>query len=273
MDMVKSASAEFCGGRALVFSQRAPGKDGPNEDGAALVPYDDTSGLLMVADGAGGQKAGEEASGLAISRVATSVRRAREARTDLRDAILDGIEEANKAISDLGVGAGATLAVVELRDGNVRPFHVGDSTILTVGQRGRVKLQTVPHSPTGYAVEAGLMDAKEALSHEERHLVCNMLGTQDMRMEVGSALQLADRDTVLLASDGLSDNLTEEQVIEIIRKGPLEHAAQRLATRCREHMEGRQEPSKPDDLTFVLFRMNAPAAARRASCPSGPAVV
>ena len=93
--MVKSASAEFCGGRALVFSQRAPGKDGPNEDGAALVPYDDTSGLLMVADGAGGQKAGEEASGLAISRVAASVRRAREAKTDLRDAILDGIEEAN----------------------------------------------------------------------------------------------------------------------------------------------------------------------------------
>ena len=273
VNMVESAAADFCGGRAVVLSRRCPGKSGPNEDGAALVPYDATSGLLVVADGAGGQKAGEEASGLAISCIAASVRRAREGGVDLRDAVLDGIEEANRAITGLGVGAGSTLAIIELRDGTVRPFHVGDSMILTTGQRGRVKLQTVAHSPTGYAVEAGLLDADEALRHAERHLVSNILGTPDMRMEVGSTVQLADRDTVLLASDGLSDNLTQEQIIEIVRKGPLDRAAGRLAASCLTHMEGDLAPSKPDDLTFVLFRLAPLRPSRRPSCPPGAAVV
>ncbi len=268
--MAEGTATSFCGGHAVVFSQRCPGRERPNEDAAALIPYSDESGLLVVADGAGGQKAGAQASGLAISLLATSVRRARSDDTDLRNAVLNGVEAANHAIAGLGVGAGTTLSIVEIGGRTIRPFHVGDSMILAVGQRGRVKMQTVPHSPTGYAVEAGLMDAHEALHHEERHLVSNMLGTPDMRVEMGSPMRLADRDTVVLASDGLSDNLTEEEIVEAVRKGPLERAARRLAATSRSRMEAEGEgkvPSKPDDLTFVLFRLSALCASRRPTCP------
>lgn len=274
--MAESTAAHFCGGHAVVFSQRCPGKERPNEDAAALIPYGETAGLLVVADGVGGQRGGAQASGMAISLLATSVRRARREGTDLRDAVLNGVEAANHAVAALGVGAGTTLAVLEISGRTVRPFHVGDSMILAVGQRGRIKLQTVPHSPTGYAVEAGLLDAEEALRHEERHLVSNMVGTPDMRVEMGSAMRLADRDTVLLASDGLSDNLTEEEIVEFVRKGPLEGAAERLAATCRARMErdGDEEaPSKPDDLTFVLFRLAASRAPRRPTCPPESPVV
>ena len=115
-------------------------------------------------------------------------------------------------------GAASTLAIVEVQDGTARPYHVGDSAILITGQRGRVKVQTVPHSPVGYAVESGMLDAAEAMHHEERHVVSNVVGSDDMRIEIGSALSLSPRDTILLASDGLSDNLLAEEIIDFARK-------------------------------------------------------
>ncbi|MAG56820.1 MAG: serine/threonine protein phosphatase [Planctomycetes bacterium] len=255
-DLVAEEAASFACGGAFVYTRRCPDRTGPNEDAAALIPHGSGDGLLVVADGVGGMRGGSQASGLTISRLATAVHSAWETERDLRNAVLDGVEAANTAVTELG-GAGSTLAVAEIQGRAVRPYHIGDASILVVGQRGRIKLQTVSHSPTGYAVEAGLLDGVEALHHEERHLISNMLGTPDMRIEVGSAIALADRDTVLLASDGLSDNLTTEEIIETIRKGPLEAAGRKLAALCGQRMdgEGGNTPSKPDDLTFILFRL------------------
>jgi len=172
---------------------------------------------------------------------------------------MNGIERANEAVLELGVGAGTTLAAVEVQDGTVRPYHVGDSTILLVGQRGKLKLQTIAHSPVGFAVEAGVLDESEAMHHEDRHFVSNMLGVADMRIEVGSARRLARRDTLLVASDGLSDNLHKDEIVERIRTGPLAVVAERLVRDARRRMEApiEGEPSKPDDLTFVAFRPEA----------------
>ena len=128
--------------------------------------------------------------------------------------------------------------------------------ILVVGQRGKIKLQTVSHSPVGYAVEAGVLDEKEALHHEDRHLVSNMLGLADMRIEVGSIVELAPRDTLLLASDGLFDNLHLDEIVDRVRKGPLTQVVQHLASDAAQRMTIPREgqPSKTDDLTFVAFR-------------------
>jgi serine/threonine protein phosphatase PrpC len=78
-----------------------------------------------------------------------------------------------------------------------------------------------------------------------------------MRVEVGPALQLAARDTVLLASDGLFDNLFIDEIVATIRSGPLVAAADRLVERVQARMQGEEaahRPCKPDDLTIVLFR-------------------
>ena len=83
-----------------------------------------------------------------------------------------------------------------------------------------------------------------------------------MRIEVGSQQPIAPRDTLLLASDGLSDNLRTEEIVALLRTGPLDTACERLAelARARMHTPGEGEPSKPDDLTFVAFRGSRPAA-------------
>jgi serine/threonine protein phosphatase PrpC len=93
-----------------------------------------------------------------------------------------------------------------------------------------------------------------------------VLGAPDMRIEVGSQLPIAPRDTLLLASDGLSDNLRTEEIVALLRTGPLEAACDRLAelARARMHAPGEGEPCKPDDLTFVAFRGVRAAQATRA---------
>lgn len=263
-DMAEALILPFAGGSAAVFSSRAPDKAGPNEDAAGLLPVASGVGALAVADGLGGQPGGENASKIAIRCLRNALEQAARDDRPVRSAILDGVERANERVLGLGIGAATTFAALEVSRGDLRPYHVGDSGILVVGQRGKIKLQTVAHSPVGYALEAGLLNEREALHHDQRHEISNMVGAADMRIEVGSPLRLAPRDTALVASDGLFDNLSCREVVDIIRAGPLERVARTLVRRCKQRMcsptDGR--PSKPDDLTFVLYRPGDQARAR-----------
>lgn len=145
-------------GLAAVMSIRCPDKQSPNEDAAALIPFDEDSCVLAVADGVGGFPVGEQAAGLAIEALEVSLEQSAREGQMLRTAILNGFENANRAVCELGVGAATTLAVVEIQDHTARPYHVGDSVILVVGGRGKMKLQSIPHSPVGFAVESGAVE-------------------------------------------------------------------------------------------------------------------
>ena len=263
-DMDRADIYPFAGGAAAVFSAKSPTRESSNEDSAGIIPMGNGAGILAVADGMGGGAAGEHASQLAIQTLKDSIKSVRGKDIALRTAILNGIEAAHQAVFDLGVGAATTLAVAEIQNQTVRTYHVGDSMILLVGGRGKIKLQTVSHSPVGYAVEAGVLDEAEALHHEDRHLVSNVVGLSNMRVEIGSAIELHPRDTLLLASDGLFDNLHIQEIVDRVRKGSLEKAVQQLACdaceRMTEPISG--QPSKSDDLTFVAYRMQTPSRNR-----------
>lgn len=228
-----------------------------NQDAFLVASAGDERIMLAVADGLGGHAGGEKASRAAIETLAGHVQEAITTGADLREAILNGFEAANAAVQELRINAGTTLAVADVDGRTMRTYHAGDSAILVVGQRGLVKLQTVAHSPVGYAVEAGMLNEREAMHHEDRHIVSNIIGTEDMRIEIGPTIKLGVRDTVLLATDGLYDNLHTKEIVETIRKGPLGRAAAALRDKIETRMVGEEaptRPSKPDDLTYVLYR-------------------
>lgn len=232
-------------------------KAGPNEDSAAVIPVNEDYLVLIVADGVGGMAGARRASNLTVETVGATVQSIDETTgTKLRTAILDGIEAANQAVLDLGNRSASTLALAEIGPGYIRTYHVGDSILLLCGQRGLVKLQTTPHSPVGFAMEAGLIDENEALQHNELNLIFNVIGSADMRIEIGSELPIAARDTLLIASDGLTDNVRQEESVEIIRKGSIEKAVIGLTEIAQNRMrtEAPGRPSKPDDFTTILFR-------------------
>lgn len=232
-------------------------KNGPNEDSAAIIPVNDKYMVLIVADGVGGIVGGRKASNLTIETISKSVNSIDETNGGkLRTAILDGIETANQKVLDLGTGSATTLALAEIGPNYVRTYHVGDSILMICGQRGKLKLVTTPHSPVGFAMEAGLLNEKEALQHSELNLIFNVIGSTDMRIEIGSETPLAPRDTLLIASDGLTDNVMQEEMIRSIRSGPLDSGIRKLTDltqgRMANDVEGK--PSKPDDYTVILYR-------------------
>jgi len=254
-------TADVGGGSIVAFTERAPDKDTENEDTLAVIPWGPESVVLVVADGAGGLPAGKRASLTAVSSLVDALSVAISETVVLRTAVLDGIEAANEAVMGLSNGSATTMTVVTIEGRVARCYQIGDSEALVVGQRGRIKLQTTAHSPTGFAVEAGFLDQREALHHAERHLVSNFLGTSDMKIDIGAPVELQPRDTLLLASDGLMDNVHLHEIIEHIRKGPAATAVDTIVDLARRRMQSQNssEPSKPDDLSLIVYRRR-PAA-------------
>jgi len=281
------------GADVALFSRRGPDKN-ENEDGLFVCDLGQGWFVLAVVDGMGGLPDGELAARLTLEAFERALAD-RSHPTDpacIEEAVVEGFERANRAVLDDARGAGATLVAAIVGPRSVQVVHAGDAEALLVGQRGRVKLRTIAHSPTGFALADGSMPELAALVHPERHLVTNAIGMPPVTVEVGPVLRLAARDTLVLASDGLFDNLTQNEIADGVRCGPLLVAAARTVNVVRGRMldslrfeaqspapipsgptfpcppEPSGDPSsssllgKPDDLSLLLLRRNRRSGAR-----------
>ncbi len=247
---------QFAGwpGNVVVYSRTCPGKEEPNDDSAVVIPTAGGGIVMAVADGVGGAPVGYKASAIAVQCLAESLA-THSSTSDLRPAILDGIEKANEEILDMGTGAATTICVVEVQNRIARGYQVGDSMALFLGGRGVVKWKSTSHSPVGYAIESGLFNEEDAMHHDERHIVSNLVGARTMHIEIGPAIHLAPRDTVVLASDGLFDNLLVSEICDLARLGQPLDRINALVSLARQRMNGAvaDSPGKPDDLAVVLL--------------------
>ena len=247
-------------GRAVLISNPAIDKDTSNpnqmnEDAAGFWALSESSVVLALADGLGGGPAGAQASAIAMQALDQAL--SLPAGPDsLRGRIVDAFEAANASVLDLGIGAGTTLVVVEISDQVARPFHAGDSSAFMVGQRGRVRFETTPHSPVGYAVASGMLEPEDVHHHEERHILSNCIGSRAMHIEMGAPIPMAPFDTLVLATDGITDNMRRHDLIELARIGDPARAAVRIREGVRAVMAGRDPslPAHPDDATILLYR-------------------
>jgi serine/threonine protein phosphatase PrpC len=244
----------FDQGTVVAFSRTCPGKEEPNDDSAVIIRTPNGGIVMAVADGVGGAPVGYKASAIAVQCLAESIA-AQTSVDDLRPAILDGIERANEEILDMGTGAATTICVVEVQNRIARGYQVGDSIALFVGGRGAVKWKSLSHSPVGYAIESGMLNEEDAMHHDERHIVSNLVGSRTMHIEIGPSIPLAPRDTIIIASDGLGDNLHLSEIGELARAGRPLARMNALVSLARQRMTcaDANSPGKPDDLAVVLL--------------------
>ena len=250
-NLAEPRKVELKAGQAVVFSRPQGGQSGANEDALGIIEKRDGGVCLAVADGVGGLPRGLEAATLVISFLADTI-------LNKDQQLQKCIEAANLQLLKELPSAATTVTAAEITNSVAKVCHVGDSTLLAVGQRGRIKLKTQCHSPVGIK-EANGLDEKEALFHPQRHLLNNMMGDPAMWLEKQEGIELAARDTVLLGTDGLWDNLFLCEIVELIRAGELLDSAEKLAQTVIERMDTpvTGQPSKPDDVSFILYRPNS----------------
>jgi serine/threonine protein phosphatase PrpC len=241
------------------FTHHAQYKD-HNDDNLMIVPIADKGVILAVADGVGSAKKASEASSELLHAISRGIQNCDsvESLKFVRNNILDVIESINAKLSSMS-GYLTTLTIGCFFENNAQVFQIGDSGLVVCGQRGKLKYKTMSHSPVGYAVEAGMLEPEDALDHPENHIVDNVVGDHILNVEVSSIIEIAKNDTAFIATDGLFDNYLLDSIIEIVRKGKLEHSANQFTADILAQYNSFQEEAyiKDDDMTFILCRMHS----------------
>jgi serine/threonine protein phosphatase PrpC len=249
---------EFADYEIDLFSMKSPlrGENELNQDSSAIIRYDEENVLVIVADGVGGHVRGDQASRMAIETFVDEFNNKTNRLHPIREFILKCFDLANTNIRQLKYGSGTTLVVVHLYKNIARSYHVGDSEAFVIGDRGKLKYKTIAHSPTGFGIEAGLIDP-EHLDHPERHIITNMLGVYDMRIEIGPEVELSKRDHIVVASDGLTDNFSVTDLLQKTDDSSFHGLCKRLVDDILKHFDQDKKTEghvKLDDTTFITIR-------------------
>ncbi|MEV0892264.1 protein phosphatase 2C domain-containing protein [Promicromonospora sp. MEB111] len=189
-----------------------------NEDG-----YLATGRVFFVADGMGGHEAGEVASSEALAAL-SGLADIEQVEPALVEAFLEVAQQRVRAIeTDSGNAPGTTLTGVLVDEREDVPYwlfvNVGDSrTYMLSG--GVLSQVSVDHSEVQELVDAGTITVDEARRHPRRNVITRALGAQeDVRADF-RYIPVTLHDRVLICSDGLTGELTDEQIAAILLEQP-----------------------------------------------------
>ena len=222
-----------------------------NQD-AFLIFHSGDALVAAVADGMGGHRAGNIASVLALE----SVRDFFDAHADMDDCqkAEGAVAQANTRVFERAnrdedcYGMGTTLCMVQAHADKFTYAHVGDSRIYRFSEKEGLTRVTHDHSLVQELVDIGRIDEAEAATHPQRNIITRAVGTApDVTADV-ETVAWASEETLLLCSDGLSGELTDARIEEILR------ASQTLQQAMDALMDGALSAGGSDNITAILVQ-------------------
>lgn len=243
--------------------------------------------LAVLCDGIGGHKAGEVAADLAVNHISQTVAES-DGKSPL-ETLERGIQRANQAIfqesnNDNGKqGMGSTTACVWMIGNRLFTATVGDSRIYLI-QGDRIRQVSIDHTWLQDALDSGLLTPDQVEGHPNRHVIRRYLGgpqppevdfrlrfangesDQQMVRNQGSLLNAGDR--VLLCSDGLTDLVSNAEILDAFMHAPAQKAVEDLVDLANSR-------GGHDNITIVTF--NIPngtngVVKKRSAVPAGCAI-
>ena len=220
-----------------------------NEDSIAS---DLSIGLVLLADGMGGYKAGEVASEIAVLMIAAELTESTQAKSRVlitephllpeSNMLIQAVEKTNAAIFNIAqlqpecAGMGTTLVAGIFTDNKLVLGHIGDSRMYRL--RGETFLQlTEDHSLVQEQINAGLMTIEQAKTAKNRNLVTRALGIDEaVELEL-KELAVEVNDLYMLCSDGLSDLVSDSEMTKILLEanGNITAAADKLVDAANDN--------------------------------------
>lgn len=240
------------------------GQRRPHNEDSTLC--DAGAGLVILADGMGGYKAGEIASAIAVSSIhraiIDSIRTGKPGRKDkatglsyVSTIVRDAITQVNSEIYNMAQsdrqchGMGTTIVVVLFHNNICTIGHVGDSRLYRV-RSGEFTQLTKDHSLIQELIDRGMYAPEEAEKHAPRNLITRAVGIEpvvEVDLDEDDVMQ---DDIYMLCSDGLNDMVEDEEIHLTLGK-----YSANLAKCADELVRLANKKGGKDNISVVLVRV------------------
>lgn len=203
--------------------------------------YIDPKGrFFVVADGMGGHAGGQEASKIATQAIQVYLQEKWDSSLDSETVLKEAIAQANQAILDDQQKhpergeMGTTAVIVINRQDQFWFGHIGDSRIYQL-QDAALQQLTRDHTWVARAQELGHLSDEQARVHPLRHVLLQCLGRPDLHRVDVEPISVKSGDRLLLCSDGLSGEVTDEKICDYLSSSPTsQDAADNLITAANQ---------------------------------------
>lgn len=194
-----------------------------NQDRVRTGVLADDAVFAVICDGMGGENAGSEASERAIQVIydrITKVFRRDYDDNSVKNLLISAVTTANAVVYDVAwsdenmSGMGTTCVIALKVGGKVHIVNVGDSRAYRIGED--ISLITKDHTVVMHMYEKGEISYEEMKNHPQKNYITKAVGVKDMISPDYFVLD-ADEDTaILLCSDGLTNNCSEDDMLKIV---------------------------------------------------------
>ncbi len=212
--------------------------------------------VFVVADGMGGHAAGEVASRIVVETMAGLAELDRARPEDVVAALTESntriLQSVARHPEQTGMGTTATGLAIVTAGGSDHwaVFNVGDSRVYRfIG--GELALVTVDHSEVREMVDAGLITEAEAARHPLRNVVTRSLGTESMPTPDVWVFPPHPGERFVICSDGLSNELSRDQIREIVAAVDDPQAAAEALVQAAVEAGGR------DNVTVIVVALDS----------------
>lgn len=247
-----------------IANQSDVGLKRPHNEDSTIA--DVRNGIVILADGMGGYKAGEVASALAVTNIlfgiSNGLKKLKGGQIDeatgfCNESILirDAITHANSVIYNTAKadpqcqGMGTTIVVGLFHNNVLSIAHVGDSRLYRI-RNNELQQVTKDHSLIQELIDRGLYTAEEAHANTPKNLVTRAMGIEaDVDVDVVEEVVLPD-DIYLLCSDGLTDLVKDEEIHLTLSK-----YSANLAQTADELVKFANKRGGKDNTSIILVRI------------------
>lgn len=217
-------------------------------------------GIYVVADGMGGQAAGDAASGLAVDTLAQQAAESlmlptlntTPTQVDIDAWLRTAIAQANTAVYQQRAAAdnnmGTTLVMAVVTDGEAHVAHLGDSRAYLINQAG-IKQITIDHSLVQRLIDTKQLSLEEAKTYPQRNVIYKNLGDRPTVEPDIQRVPLQSGDRLLLCSDGLSGYVDDQKIHQLVVAA---HSPQEA---CRKLIDAANANSGPDNITAIIIQL------------------
>ena len=215
-----------------------------NEDSGFIGKH-----FLLVADGMGGHAAGELASSTTVAIVA-QVDNNKEKLEDLESKLIEIPKVITKELKNAinkdssRAGMGTTLTAAVIQENQLKVSHVGDSRVYLVRNK-QISRITKDQTYIQSLIDNNEITESEAKNHPQRSLLLQAIDGITESIPVITSTEILENDKIILCSDGLTNIVTDEEILEIVNQFDYVGAVSALIEKALEN-------GGPDNITVIV---------------------